>query len=573
LDNGDIARILREIADLLEIKGDNPFKIRAYRNGGDIAANHPHQLAELDAAGLREIPGIGKDLAARIREIAETGDTPYHRELVAEFPPSVLDLLNLQGVGPKTVAMLYRDLGIRTLDDLERAARDGRVRALKGMGIKKEGLILKALEDRKRYAGRHLLPDTTEMASALLEYLRDHAPGAQIDIVGSLRRGCDTCGDIDILAAGAPTDLMDTFVRFNRVERTLGHGDTKSSVLLADGFQADLRLVPAESRGAAMQYFTGSKAHNIALRDRALRMGFTLNEYGLYRVSDESRVAGETEEDIYTALGLAYVPPELREDRGELEAALSGELPDLLERDSLRGDLHMHTTETDGRDDLETMVRAASEAGHEYIAITDHSESLSMANGMDAARARQHATRIRALDRRYGIRVLAGIECDIKGDGTLDLDDECLASLDIVVASIHSGFTQDRHQMTQRIVRAIDNPNVDVLGHPTGRMLLQREPYAVDMEAVIDAAARRGVALEINSQPYRLDLHDVHARRARDRAVPLVISSDAHSQKALGFLTWGTLVARRAWLEAQHVLTTKPFDELVGSLRRHRERR
>jgi DNA polymerase (family 10) len=573
LDNAGIARIFREIADLLEIKGDNPFKIRAYRNGGDIVANHPHQLSALQANELREIPGIGKDLAARIREIAETGDTPYHRELVAEFPASVLDLLNLQGVGPKTVAMLYREVGIRTLDDLERAVREGRIRALKGMGPKKEGLIVKALEDRKRYAGRHLLPDTTEVAASVVAYLRDAAPGVQIDVVGSLRRGCETCHDIDILAAGASRELMDTFAQYGTVERVLGRGETKSSVLLAGGYQVDLRVVPLESRGAALQYFTGSKEHNIALRDRALRMGLLLNEYGLYRVQDEGRIAGDTEEGIYAALGLACVPPELRENRGEIDAAASGTLPHLVDRSALRGDLHMHTTETDGRDDLETMAQAAAEAGHEYIAITDHSESLSMANGLDASRARRHAARIRAVDGRYGVRVLAGIECDIRTDGTLDLDDDCLAGLDIVVASVHSGFNQDRQQMTQRIVRAIENPHVDVLGHPTGRMLLQREPYAVDMEAVIDAAARCGVALEINSQVYRLDLNDVHARHARDRKVPIVVSSDAHSRKALGVLKWGALVARRAWLEPQDVLTTRPFDELVGALRRHRERR
>ena len=396
MDNLAIARILREIADLLEIKDDNPFKIRAYRNGADIAANHPHELATLDEAGLREIPGIGKDLAGRIREIGETGDTAYHRELIAEFPPTILDLLHLQGVGPKTVATLYRELGIRTIEDLERAALDGRVRALRGMGAKKEALILKALDERKRFAGRHLLPDAHDAAAALVSYLRERAPAAAIEPVGSLRRGCDTCGDLDLLASGAPASLMDDFVEYRLVERVLGHGETKSSVLIQGGFQADLRLVAADSRGAALQYFTGSKAHNIALRDRAIGQGFKLNEYGLFRIADDVRVAGEREEEIYAALGLDWIAPELREMRGELDAAGSHALPRLIDLADLRGDLHMHSTETDGKDDVRTMAGAAREAGLEYIAITDHTQSLAMANGLDERRALEHAARIRA---------------------------------------------------------------------------------------------------------------------------------------------------------------------------------
>jgi len=571
LDNLAIARILREIADLLEIKDDNPFKIRAYRNGADIAANHPHDLSQLDEPGLREIPGIGKDLAARIREIAETGDAVYHRELIAEFPPSILDLLHLQGVGPKTVATLYRELAIRTLDDLERAALDGRIRALRGMGSKKEALILKALDERKRFAGRHLLPDAHDAAAALASYLRERAPDAVIEPVGSLRRGCDTCGDLDLLASGAPPSLMDDFVHYHLVERVLGHGDSKSSVLVRGGFQADLRVVAADSRGAAMQYFTGSKAHNIALRDRAIDRGFKLNEYGLFRTADDARVAGEREEDIYAALGLDWVPPELREMRGEIAAAEAHALPGLIDLADLRGDLHMHSTETDGKDDVRTLATAAREAGLQYIAITDHSQSLAMANGMDERRALEHAARIRALDAEgLGVRLLAGVECDIRPDGSLDLADECLAALDLVVVSVHSAFNQDRLQMTDRLLRAIEHPHVDILGHPTGRLILRRQPYPVDVDAVIDGAARHGVALEINCQVDRLDLNDVHAKLARDRGVPLVMSSDAHSRHALGVLRWGVMVARRAWLQPGDVLNTRPFDELLASLRRHR---
>jgi DNA polymerase (family 10) len=570
LDNAAIARILREIADLLEIRNDNPFKIRAYRNSADIVSNHPHDLAALDAAALREIPGIGKDLAARIREIAETGDAEFHRELVAEFPPTILDLLHLQGVGPKTVATLYRELGIRTLGELERAAAEGRIRALRGMGEKKEGLILKALAERKRNAGRHLLPDAHDTAAALVAFLRDRAPAAHIEAVGSLRRGCETCGDIDILASGADASLMDAFVGYRLVERVLARGDTKSSVLLSGGFQADLRRVAADSRGAAMQYFTGSKAHNIALRDRAIGLGLKLNEYGVFRIDDEARVAGATEEDVYAALGLEWVPAELREDRGEIRAAEARTLPRLIDRADLRGDLHMHTTETDGKDDIAAMAEGAREAGLEYIAITEHSQSLAMANGLDEARARDHAARIRAADARHGVRVLAGIECDIRPDGALDLADDCLASLDLVIASVHSAFNQDRRQMTERILRAIDNPYVDILGHPTGRIILRREPYPVDIDAIIAAALQRGVALEINCQVDRLDLNDVNARLARDRAVPMVISSDAHSRHAFGRLRWGVILARRAWLEPAHVLNTRPFDEFRSTLRRNR---
>jgi DNA polymerase (family 10) len=571
LDNSAIARILREIADLLEIKDDNPFKIRAYRNGADIVSNHPHELSTLDETGLREIPGIGKDLAGKIREISQTGDAAFHRDLVAEFPPTILDLLNLQGVGPKTVATLYRELAVRTLDDLEKAAQDGRIRALRGMGAKKETLILKALEERKRFAGRHLLPDAHDAAAALVSYLRERAPDAAIEPVGSLRRGCDTCGDLDLLASGAPASLMADFVDYPPVERVLGHGETKSSVLLAGGFQADLRLVAADSRGAAMQYFTGSKAHNIALRDRAIDLGFKLNEYGLFRTDDDVRVAGEREEDIYGALGLDWIPPELREMRGELDAAGAHALPRLVDLADLRGDLHMHTTETDGKDDIRAMAEAARAAGLQYIAITDHSQALAMANGLDERRALEHAARIRAVDAEgLGIRLLAGVECDIRADGTLDLADDCLAALDLVIVSVHSAFDQERERMTDRILRAVAHPHVDVLGHPTGRRILKRQPYAVDMDAVVDAAARHGVALEINCQVDRLDLNDVNARLARERGVGLVISTDAHSRHAFGRLRWGILMARRAWLQPADVLNTRPFEQFRAGLRRHR---
>jgi DNA polymerase (family X) len=571
VENLAIARVLAEIGDLLEIKNENPFKIRAYRNAADTIAHLGEPVAALSADERLGIPGIGKDLAGKIGELLDTGRSTYHQELLQEFPPTILDLLRLQGVGPKTVALLYRGLEIRTLDDLERAAREGRIRSLKGMGAKKEALILKALEERQRFAGRRLMPEAYDTAAAIVGELRAHAPAADISMVGSLRRGCETCGDLDILAAGAAGSLMEAFTTYRLVERVLARGETKSSVLLHGGFQADLRLVPAESLGAALQYFTGSKAHNIVLRDRAIHLGLKLNEYGLFRVGDDTRIAGDTEDGIYEALGLAMIPPELRENRGEIEAAAAGALPRLISASDLRGDLHMHTTETDGRADAETMARAARDAGLEYIAITDHSRAVAMANGLDERRALEHARAIRALnDRLDGITVLAGIECDIRADGSMDLSDECLSQLDVVIASVHSALHQEPAEMTERLLRAIRSPWVDIIAHPTGRLILKRDGSKFDTERFFSAAADAGVALEINSQIDRLDLDDTHARLAHDRGVTLVIDSDAHSPVALGNVRWGVTVARRAWLEPGDVLNTRPLAEVRARLRRNR---
>jgi DNA polymerase (family 10) len=573
MENLVIARVLTEIGDLLEIKNANPFKIRAYRTAAETIVHHPARIAELSAEARLELPGIGKDLAGKIAELIETGTIKYHQELLEEFPSTILDLLHLQGVGPKTVALLYHQLGVRTLGDLEAAARDGRLRELKGMGARKEAFILRAIEERIRIAGRRLLPEAHDTAAALVAALRERAQGAAITMVGSLRRGCETCGDLDILAAGAPPSLMDAFTGYRLVERVLAHGETKSSVHLWGGFQADLRLVAGESAGAALQYFTGSKAHNIVLRDRAIQRGFKLNEYGLYRNDDNAVVAGETEEGIYEALGLALVPPELRENRGEIAAAERRTLPRLITLEDLQGDLHMHTTATDGHADAWTMARAARDAGLTYIAITDHSRSLAMANGLDEHRALQHASEVRALNGRDdlgGIIVLAGIECDILPDGRLDLAVDCLTQLDLVIASVHSALNQEADRMTDRLLSAIECPWVDIIAHPTGRMILKREPGRANMDRIFDAAAAHGVALEINGQPDRLDLDDVLARRARDRGVKLVIDSDGHSPAALGNIRWGTMVARRAWLEPVDVLNTLPFRLFRASLRRHR---
>jgi DNA polymerase (family 10) len=579
MENLAIARVLAEIGDLLEIKGENPFKIRAYRNASETVAHETGRVADLPAAGRLQLPGIGKDIAAKIGELIETGSIRYHQELLEQFPPTILDLLHLPGIGPKTVARLYGLLGIRTLDELERAARDGRLRDLKGMGARKEAQILKSLEEQRRVAGRRLAAEAYDQAAALVAALREHAPEADVHIVGSLRRGCDTCGDIDVLAAmasapGSAVDagsLMAAFTNYKLVERVLAHGSTKSSVLLWGGFQADLRIVPRESLGAAMQYFTGSKAHNIAVRDRAVRRGLKLNEYGLYRVDTDEAIAGPDEEAIYRALDLAFVPPELRENRGEIEAAERGTVPHLVQLADIRGDLHSHTTATDGRADIETMARAAREAGLTYLAITDHSKSLAMANGLDEARALAHAAAIRRVNEHVdGITLLAGIECDIRADGTMDLADDCLAQLDIVIASLHSAFNQEPEQMTDRLLRAIACPWVDVLGHPLGRIILKRDPHRADMTRVIAAAAGAGVAMEINAQLDRRDLDDAHARRARDAGVKIVISSDAHSPAGLAALRWGIATARRAWLTPHDVLNTRPLDAFRTALRRHR---
>jgi DNA polymerase (family 10) len=573
VDNSALARVFGEIADLLEIKGENPFKIRAYRNASEAIGTFGGRVADLDDVRLLQITGIGRDLAKKVREIVETGDTTYRRELAAEFPPSLLDLLRLQGVGPRTVRQLYAELGVRTLDDLETALGDDRLRSLRGMGARKQEAIQRALQEHRRYAGRHLLADTADVAAALVAWLSEGEPNIEFVPVGSLRRRCETCGDLDVLAIGASAAAMDRFTAYPLVDRALGRGDTKSSVLLRGGQQADLRLVPSESRGAALQYFTGSKAHNIALRDRAIGLGFKLNEYGLFRIEGGERVAGESEEDIYAALGLPWIPPELREHRGEIAVAERGLLPALIDRSDLRGDLHAHTTATDGRDGIEAMAQAARAVGLEYLAITDHSQALAMANGLDERRALEHARAVRETSSRVeGIELLAGIECDIRADGTLDLADDCLAELDYVVASIHSGFGQDEQAMTDRLLRAMECPWVDAIGHPTGRILLRREPHSARFDDVFGAAARLGVALEINCHPDRLDLSDVLARLARERGARLIIGSDAHSTQAFATLDWGVAVARRAWATPADVLNAQPLALLRASLRRCRGR-
>jgi DNA polymerase (family X) len=573
VENAAIARVLGEIADLLEIKGENPFRIRAYRNAAQAVADAGTRLATLSDTDIRSIPGIGKDICGRIRELVDTGRAAYHDELRAEFPAGLIDLLRLQGVGPKTVALLHRTLGVGSIDELEAAVRAGALRGIKGMGAKKEAQLLEAIAGRRAFAGRHLASAAARQADLVIAALRQHAPAADFDLLGSLRRGTDTVGDIDLLATSADVSVMDAFVHLPAVEHVLGHGETKSSVRLAGGLQADLRLVSAAQRGAAQQYFTGSKLHNIELRDRAIRRGCRLNEYGLFSADGATLIAGETEAGIYEALGLPWIAPELREMRGEFAAAEAGTLPALVDWHDVQGDLHCHTTETDGKDDLEAMVDEARRRGFAYLAITDHSQALAMANGLDERRALAHAARIREINRRHDdITLLAGVECDIRPDGTLDLADDCLAELDLVVASVHSALAQEPDEMTDRVLRALECPWVDILGHPTSRVILKREASGLDVSRVIDAACRHGVALEINGQPHRRDLNDVHARLALQRGAMLVLSSDAHSRAALDHLRWAVLTARRTWASADQILNCRPLRDLQASLRRHRAR-
>lgn len=574
VENATIARVLGEIADLLQIKDENPFRIRAYRNASQAVRDTGERLSEMDEPRLRAIAGIGKDIAGRIRELSLTGRCGYYEELKAALPIGLLDILQLQGVGPRTVAQLHETLRITSLDDLEQAARAGALSGIKGMGAKKAEQLIRAIHERRQSAGRHLAPRAAAQAEALLVYLRARHPDASVEVVGSLRRGVETIGDVDILASGAAGTIMEDFVTAPAVERVLGQGPTRSSITLVGGLQVDLRLVPAESRGAALQYFTGSKLHNIELRDRAIRRAWRLNEYGLFSSDGASRVAGETEASIYEALGLPWIAPELREMRGEFEAAEAGLLPTLVTRTDLRGDLHCHTTESDGKDSLEAMVEEARLRGFEYVAITEHSQSLAMANGLDERRVLAHAARIKALDARCDdITVLAGIECDIRADGTMDLADDCLAQLDVVVASVHSALTQDAETMTTRVLRALTCPYVDILGHATGRMLLRRDASQLDIERVVDAAVAAGVALEINGQPHRRDLSDVHARLALSRGAMLVVSSDAHGRAGFDHHEWATLTARRAWATADRVMNTQPLGILRRHLRRHRRGR
>jgi DNA polymerase (family 10) len=577
LDNKAAARFLNETADLMEIDNQDSFRVRSYRRAAEAIDSLPQPLAEMvdDSKKLLEIPGIGKSMAAHLQQIYATGKLDLHSDLLKKYGASILELLKIQGLGPKTIALLWSAHRINSLEGVEKLARTGKLRELPRLGEKQEQKILKAIEDYRRISGRFLIDVAEEAGEALAAYLRKIPGVEKVTPAGSLRRGRETIGDLDMLVTGKactsakPREaIIERIVAYPHLEQVIARGENKVSFRLRQGMQVDVRLLPPDSFGAAMLYFTGSKSHNILLRQRALKMGYTLNEYELARLKDERRVAGKSEEEIYAKLGLEYIPPELREAQGEIEAAEKQALPSLVELKDIQGDVHMHTVATDGKCTIEEMAEAARARGYGYIAITDHSKNLAMANGLDDKRAREHVRKIRAADKKSdGLRILAGIEVDILADGSLDLSDPVLDEMDVVIASVHSHFNQEPAQMTERLLRALANPNTAILGHPTGRLLLRRDAYKFDLEAVLKAAAKNKVAMELNSFPDRLDLNDTHLRLAKQHGVKIVINTDSHHTTHLEKMRYGILQARRAWLGKADVLNTLPAEKLLQALK------
>ncbi len=573
MENRDIARLLSETADLMEIAGEDPFRIRSYRNAASSIESYPERVLDIlkdPNRKVTDIPGIGKSMAANLQEIAARGSFDRRDQLLAKYPPTALELLKIQGLGPKTISLLWEHYRVSTIDGLERLCQEQKLRVLPRLGAKLEEKILRSICNYRQRAGRFLLNFADELAADLSGYLAE-APGVEkVTPAGSLRRGRETVGDLDLLVTGpSAANALDRFVSHPKVNEVIARGPNKASAKVGfQAFQVDVRALPRESYGAALQYFTGSKEHNIALRSRALKMGYTLSEYGLFRRDDNIRVAGETEEEVYAKLGLAWIPPELRENQGEIEAAAEGRLPHLVEQRHIRGDLHMHTVETDGRATLEEMAAAASALGYEYIAITDHSKALAMANGLDERRAVAFAKHVKRLNESgLGIHVFSGIECDIRRDGTMDLAEDALAELDLVIGSVHSYMNLEPAEMTDRLLRALECPYLRILGHPTGRLLLVRDAYPFDFDRVAAEAARRGVIFEINSSPERLDLYDALLRSARARGVRFAISTDAHHPNHLRNIRYGVTMARRGWLEPADVVNTLPLNEfrkLIG---------
>jgi DNA polymerase (family X) len=577
MDNKAIAGILYETADLLEIDGQDSFRVRSYRNAAQAIEALPQQIANLidEPKKLLEVPGIGKGMLANLQHLFKQGTVEVHAELLKKYRPSMLELLKIQGLGPKTIALIWSAYQVSDLDGVEKLAREGKIRTLPRMGEKHEQKLLKAIEDYRRIGGRFLLDTAEELAGKLVEHLLA-APGVEkVTPAGSLRRGRETVGDLDILVTGkacaqpeARQKMVEHLLRFPGLMEVIAQGENKISFRQRNGMQVDVRLLPPESFGAAMQYFTGSKAHNVALRQRALKMGYTLSEYSLADLKTEAPVAGKSEEEIYAKLKLDFIPPELRENLGEIEAAASHELPTLLELSDIRGDVHMHTVETDGRNTIEEMAEAARDRGYQYMAITDHSKNLAFANGLTDERALVHIEKIRAAEKKMkGIRIFAGIEVDILTDGTLDLSDSVLEQMDIVIASIHSQFNQDRDTMTARLLKAIENPNTSVIGHPTGRLLLRRDAYPFDLDAVLKAASKHKVAMELNAYPDRLDLCDVHLRTAKRHGVKIVINTDSHHTSHMEKLHYGVTQARRAWLTRDDVLNTLPPQKFAQAMK------
>jgi DNA polymerase (family 10) len=577
LENRDFARILYETGDLMEIAGEDGFRIRSYRNGASIIEGYPERVSDVLADPARkvtDIPGIGKGLAAVLKEIEANGSFDKRDELLRKFPSCALDFLKIQGLGPKSIALLFEHFHVQTMDELEQLCRDQKLRTLPRMGAKLEEKVLRGILQHKERSGRFLLSFADSTALELTAYLAD-LPGIDaITPAGSLRRGRETIGDLDLLVTGPnAVAALERVATHPKVRDILGRGVNKTSVKMGrEGLQVDVRALEHESFGAAMQYFTGSKEHNVALRQRAIRMGYKLSEYGLFRVEDDSRAAGETEEGIYQLLGLDWIPPELRENNGEIELAEAHALPKLVEKRDIRGDLHMHTTATDGRATLEEMAEAARELGYEYIAITDHSKAIAMAFGLDEKRVVEFAQTVRRINETgsLGIRIFSGLECDIMKEGEMDIAWDALAELDIVIGSVHSHMNLEPEAMTDRLLRALECPHLKALGHPTGRLLLHRDPFSFDFDRVISEAVRRSVWLEINSSPERLDLSANHVRAAKAKGARFIVSTDAHHPKHLLNLRYGIATARRGGLASADIVNTFAVDRFAEALRTSR---
>ena len=572
MENREIARLLWETADLMEIAGEDSFRIRSYRNGATAVEGYPERIEDIlgdPERKVTDIPGIGKGLSQVLSEIVERGSCDRRDHLLEKFPPTALEFLKIQGLGPKGIALIFEHYRVSTIDELERLCHEQKLRVLPRMGAKLEEKVLRSISQYRQRTGRYLLSYAEGVAQELAAVFHEVRGVEAVTPAGSLRRGRETVGDLDLLVTGPnPTAVLDRFIAYPSVEEVLSRGENKASAKVGrEGLQVDVRALAPESFGAAMQYFTGSKDHNVAVRTRAVKMGFKLSEYGLFRVADDSKVAGETEAQIYEALGLGWIPPELRENSGEVEAAEQGTLPELVELEQIRGDLHMHTTETDGRATLAEMAEAGRAHGYEYIAITDHSKALAMANGLDEKRAVAFAAQVREINRgEIGIHVFSGLECDILKDGTLDLADDALAELDLVIASVHSHMNLEAAEMTDRLLRALECPHLRILGHPTGRILLHRDPFPFDFERVVAEAVRRGVWLEINASPERLDLSGTLVRTAKSKGARFTISTDAHHPKHLESMRYGVITARRGWLGPSDVMNTLPAKQFAAAL-------
>ena len=568
--NREIAAILYEMAELLELHAENRFKIIAYSKAARAIESLKEDIVQVcREKRLQSIPGVGKAIAQKIEEYLRTGRIQSHQELLAQTPSGQAELLKISGLGPKTIFMLHEKLNISNLDELEKAAREHRIRRLPRMGETREKNIQRSIERYKKRSQRILYSTAEPIVNEILAYLRGIAGLEHITAAGSFRRGRETVGDIDILAtATSPEEVVASFVRMPMVEEVLAKGPTKASVIVQETIQVDLRIVEHRSYGTVLQYFTGSKDHNVRMRQLALGRGYSLNEYSLTRLADSQDLFYETEEEVYAALGLQYIPPEMREDNGEIEAALQGRLPSIVELKDLRGDLHVHSSWSDGRASIQEMAEASRALGYEYIAICDHSPSIGIAGGLVPEKLEQKIEAVAAANEALeGITVLMGTEVDIKADGGLDYPDELLARCDVVVASVHMGQQQAERAITGRLISAIENRNVDIIGHPTGRIINQREPYGLDLQAVLEAAARTGTALEINAYPGRLDLNDINARTAKDMGVRMSINTDAHDPTMLLNMKYGVNVARRAWLEKKDLLNAMSLQELMNTLK------